>query len=87
MSMSKRSLAVVWGLCATALFAAEPEQPRFLEALDECEALWHAEKYDQLYEYVGELERKSPERVSSRILFALRERRFGCKYANSWVPA
>ena len=57
--------------------AADAEWPRFVEALDKCEDMWSAGKYDELYEYVGEFGRKAPTYLPARFLFAFSEGRFG----------
>ena len=72
-------------LSATMSFAVGPDLPRFLDALDVCDNLWRAGRFEQLYVYIGELRQKAPDYVPTMLLSALREDAFGGQYEEEAV--
>lgn len=72
-----KSLIVVVCLCTTAATVRGAELPEFVDILDKCESLWGTERYQELYDYIGDLAQKAPDHVPTCINLAIREGRFG----------
>ena len=53
---------------------------RFIEALDRCELLWQAGRFNEAYDYVEDFYRTESGSLSSKILMSRKEKHFGCQY-------
>ena len=73
-------ILVITSMISVATFATEEAYPRFVTAVDKCEAMWRDGKYDQLYNYIGELDQKYQDYLPARLLFAIRAVVFGAQY-------
>lgn len=82
MKTKMRSIAA-FGILVITQFAAKAELPSFVVAIDKCESLWSAKRYDELQEYIGQLDRTAPEYVPTRILVALRDEHFGEQFEDA----
>jgi len=75
-----RTVAVAVSFFAMSLGAADTNLPKFVDAVDISKSMWCAGKYEQMYNYVSDLERRAPDHLPFKILAAWREEQFGCQY-------
>lgn len=73
-------IVVALSIIGIAPFSAVAGRPCFLDSIDKCESLWRDGKYEQLLEWVVEIERDNPSYLPAKVFSAWRYDQFGCQF-------
>ena len=73
-------IVVALSIIGIAPFSAVAGRPCFLESIDKCESLWRDGKYEQLFEWVVQIERGNPGYLPAKVFSAWRYDQFGCQF-------